>query len=178
MLAWSIKETIVAQKNETSSCLHTTVYLEIQCKSSLMKNSSCVHRDLPPGGFARGPVSSAQYLEQWVKHNTQYFILSKSSTILSLNTRYSTGQVKSTLVRGSSLQTTLFAVLSRAICPVRALFHYIASTLLHFLEGTLLHYITGALLHYREGAELYGCRKTRATPVIELTAPGLKHQMQ
>ena len=170
MLALSIKETNVAQKNETSSFLHTTVYLEIQCKSSLMKNSSCVHRDLPPGGFARGAVSSAQYLEQWVKHNTQYFILSKSSTILSLNTRYSTGQVKSTLVRGSSLQTTLFAALSRAICPVRALFHYIASTLLHYLEGTLLHYI--------EGAELYGCRKTRATPVIELTAPGLKHQMQ
>ena len=86
--------------------------------------------------------------------------------------------MKSTLVRGSSLQTTLFAALSRAICPVRALFHYIASTLLHYLEGTLLHYITGALLHYIEGAELYGCRKTRATPVIELTAPGLKHQMQ
>ena len=85
--------------------------------------------------------------------------------------------MKSTLVRGSSLQTTLFAALSRAICPVRALFHYIASTLLHYLEGTLLHYITGALLHYIEGAELYGCRKTRATPVIELTAPGLKHQL-
>ena len=101
--------------------------------------------------------------------------------------------MKSTLVRGSSLQTTLFAALSRAICPVRALFHYIASTLLHYLEGTLLHYITGALLHYiegallhyitgallhyTEGAELYGCRKTRATPVIELTAPGLKHQL-
>ena len=177
MLAWSIKETIVAQKNETSSCLHTTVYLEIQCKSSLMKNSSCVHRDLPPGGFARGAASWAQYLEQWVKHNTQSSILSKSSTILSLNTRYSTGQVKSTLVRGSSLQTTLFAALSRAICPVRALFHYIASTLLQYLGGTLLHYITGALLHYIEGAELYGCRKTRATPVIELTAPGLKHQL-
>ena len=50
-------------------------------------------------------------------------------------------------------------------------------SLLHYLEGTLLHYITGALLHYIEGAELYGCRKTRATPVIELTAPGLKHQL-
>ena len=176
MLAWSIKETIVAQKNETSSCLHTTVYLEIQCKSSLMKNSSCVHRDLPPGGFARGAASKAQYLGQRLEHNTQYLILSNSSTysVSILDTR----QVKWSPVRGSSLQTTLFAALSRAICPVRALFHYIASTLLHFLEGTLLHYITGALLHYIEGAELYGCRKTRATPVIELTAPGLKHQMQ
>ena len=95
MLATSIKETNVAQKNETSSCLHTTVYLEIQCKSSLMKNSSCVHRDLPPGGFARGAVSWAEYSEQWVKHNTQPSILSRSSTILSLNTWYSTGQVKS-----------------------------------------------------------------------------------
>ena len=177
MLAWNIKETNVAQKNETSSFLHTTVYLEIQCKSSLMKNSSCVHRDLPPGGFARGAAIWAQYFEQRVEHNTQSSILSKSSTILSLHTWHSTGQMKSTLVRGSSLQTTLFAALSRAICPVRALFHYIASTLLHYLEGTLLHYITGALLHYIEGAELYGCRKTRATPVIELTAPGLKHQL-
>ena len=177
MLAWSNKETNMAQKNETSNCLHTTVYLKIQCKSTLMKNSSCVHRDLPPGGFARGAAIWAQYFEQRVEHNTQSSILSKSSTILSLHTWYSTGQVKSTLVRGSSLQTTLFAALSRAICPVRALFHYIASTLLHYLEGTLLHYITGALLHYIEGAELYGCRKTRATPVIELTAPGLKHQL-
>ena len=52
MLATSIKETNVAQKNETSS---------IVFKYSM-------------GGFARGAASWAQYSEQLVEHNTQYLI--------------------------------------------------------------------------------------------------------
>ena len=95
---------------------------------------------------------------QQVKHNTQYLIFDRSNEVYS---------------------SSWLLLANHPVCRTQP--GYMPRpriiSLLHYLEGTLLHYITGALLHYIEGAELYGCRKTRATPVIELTAPGLKHQL-